>query len=328
MATKQQSRRHGHAPIWVIAALLGVIAMSDGRADSFELRAGVLVDMENGRLYLMSPDSQVEAVDFSNGQQLWSNTDAAKPLAESDGMLVCQAETPAEPNNLRLVVLDVQGQQLHESTVALPPQVVASIDGDMTSRFSVRAVASAGDSLVSWDYYSFPMRGMISAPDEDDEAEQPALVASPPQTSGTLLMNLRSGAMAPVEPQDVPAALLARPPEAEAAAADSSQRLSADGRHTLRSEQVADDREWEKYRWSIIDNESGEEVGQLSSYLSQSPFVLVGSRIIFETGPYTRLIDSIMVEQPLVIQMVDLETGEQVWSRPVRDTTYRGALPP
>ena len=104
--------------------------------------------------------------------------------------------------------------------------------------------------------------------------------------------------------------------------------ISIDGNHTLKSKRVGDDSVWDKYQWTIIDNETGDEIGQLRSYLSQSGFVVVDFRIIFETGPYVRSTESGLVDEPLMVRMVDLRSGDQVWSRPVRDTAYRGPFPP
>ena len=101
-----------------------------------------------------------------------------------------------------------------------------------------------------------------------------------------------------------------------------------DGRHTLKSKLIGNDMIWNKYQWTIIDNQTGKQVGQIKSHLSQTAFVVVDSHIIFETGAYVRRTKSGMVNEPLMVRAVDLASGEQVWSRPVRDTTYHGTFPP
>jgi hypothetical protein len=110
--------------------------------------------------------------------------------------------------------------------------------------------------------------------------------------------------------------------------AEPGQRLSIDGRHLLKSKRTGDARVWERYEWSIIDTATGEKVGQTKSHLSQSAFIVVGSRLIVVTGPYSRRTDKGMENQPLMIRGIDLEKGEQVWAQPVRDTEYRGEYPP
>lgn len=300
-----------------------------GQAEAVELSTGVIVDMKNKRIYLMSPKKSIEAVDIATGRTLWSNTAAAKPLAVGKGLLVCQAEGSASGGNLNLVVLDANGQQVSKSSVKLPAQIRTNIDDDMSSRFTVRAVAVAEDAFVSWEHQAFPVRGMPRLP---DEFGQPPVDAQPRQTSGTIKLNPRSGETSSLKAADVPQAVRdARPMNLTTitgAPPNPNQRISIDGRHTLKSKLIGNDMIWNKYQWTIIDNQTGKQVGQIKSHLSQTAFVVVDSHIIFETGAYVRRTKSGMVNKPLMVRAVDLASGEQVWSRPVRDTTYHGTFPP
>lgn len=298
--------------------------------ESLELRPGVIVDLKENRIYLMSPKHTVEAADINAGRILWSTDDAAKPLAVNDGLLVCQAEASAASNNLNLVVLNAQdGRSVSKRSVALPSRVLTQVDDTLSSRFSARAVTVGEDSFVSWEHQAFPVRGMPPLPDESEKARA---AAQPQQESGTVKLNVRTGDASLLEPAAVPKAvrdarpmILTGPP---GTSPDPTQRISIDGNHTLKSKRVADDSVWDKYQWTIIDNKTGDEIGQLRSHLSQSGFVVVDSRIIFETGSYLRRTESGLVNEPLMVRMVDLRSGDQVWSRPVRDTKYRGPFPP
>jgi hypothetical protein len=319
------------ALVWAVAPVL-LYAMESEGADSLELRPGVIVDLEKERVYLMSPERSVEAVGFARGETLWSSSSAAKPLAKSGSLVVCQADTAEAASDLNLVVLDdeQQGRQVTASTVSLPGQVAARIDDSLTSRFRTRAVAVPDGSIVSWEYQVVPMRGM--PPPEEGAPVAEAFAGVPTRSSGAVSVDLRTGRVAPVEPQNLPRALrapgIASAIPTVAGRPDPTQRLSADGHHTLKAKRIADDREWEKYEWSIVENETGNEIGKLKSHLSQVPFVVKGSLILFETGPFARRADAQMEEQPLAIRAVDLATGEQRWSRPVRDTAFAGPFPP
>lgn len=310
-----------------VAKHLAVVA----QAEAMELRIGVIVDVKNKRIYLMSPEKSIEAVDIATGRTLWSNTAAAKPLAVCNGLLVCQAEGSASGDNLNFVVLDIDqnGRQVSKSSVKLPAQMSTSIDDDMSSRLIVRAVAVAEDVFVSWEHRAFPVRGM---PSLQDEFGQPPVDAQPRQTSGTIRLNPRSGETSSLKAADVPQAVRdARPmnlTNITGAPPNPNQRISIDGRHTLKSKLIGNDKIWNKYQWTIIDNETGKQVVQLKSHLSQTAFFVVDSHIIFETGAYVRRTKSGMVNKPLMVRAVDLTSGEQVWSRPVRDTAYQGTLPP
>jgi hypothetical protein len=298
--------------------------------ESLELRPGVIVDLKENRIYLMSPKQTVEAVDINAGQTLWRTDDAAKPLAVGGGLLVCQADASATRNNLNLVILNAQnGRSVSKHSVALPSQVSTQIDDALSSRFSTRAVTVGDDSFVSWEHQTFPVRG---APPLPDESGQVRAAEQPQQISGTVKLDIRTGDASMLEPAAVPRAVRDAWPKiltsTPGAPPDPTQRISIDGNHTLKSKRIGDDSVWDKYQWTIIDNETEDEIGQLRSYLSQSGFVVVDSRIIFETGPYMRNTESGLVEEPLMVRMVDLRSGDQVWSRPVRDTVYRGPFPP
>jgi hypothetical protein len=106
------------------------------------------------------------------------------------------------------------------------------------------------------------------------------------------------------------------------------QILSADGGHVLASERVADDSVWEKYLWTIYDRSTGEPIGEFRTFRSLAPFFVSDSMVIYETPPAARQVQGNLIEEPLKIRAVNLPTGKEVWSREVRDTTYRGPFPP
>jgi hypothetical protein len=106
------------------------------------------------------------------------------------------------------------------------------------------------------------------------------------------------------------------------------QFLSADGRHVLSSQRVADDPEWDKYRWTIFERDSGRRLGELRMHLRYAPFFVDGTRVIYQTPPYARRRGRGMVEEPLQLRAADLDTGAPVWSQPVRDTVDRQPPPP
>jgi hypothetical protein len=301
-------------------------------ANALELSPGVLVDAVGERIYLMSPDKTVDAVAVTGGETLWSAPLAARPLSISDGALVCQAEATETLNQLNLVVLDANqgGQRLSSSSVALPQNVVARIDDDLTDRFRTWATVFQDDSFISWQYQAIPAKG---TPTGGLPGEPPGVRAEiPKETSGTVRLNVRTGRAATLMPADMPEAVRAARPEAltgiPGVAADPRQRISIDGAHTLRSRRVADDSVWDKYEWTIVDNQRGAEIGRLRSHLSQSAFIVIGSRVLFETGPFVRRTETGLVEEPRSVRARDLQTGNEVWSRPVRDTAYRGPFPP
>ena len=162
---------------------------------------------------------------------------------------------------------------------------------------------------------------------EDKDAQPP----TPPVTrvsEGNLRFDLTSGRLAAAA---AATAVTPRPADARQAERLASvsgvQFVSADGRHILSSQRVSDDRTWDKYQWTVFERATGKPVGLLRDYRSHAPFVVVDAQIVYEVGPYVRRTAGGLVEQPLQIRAVSLATGNEQWSRPVRDTTYRGPLP-
>lgn len=317
---------------FALALTICALAVEVSANESVELTDGVIVDLAKGRVYLMKPESAIESISIDNGEVVWTNENAAKPLALQNNKLVSQAELADTSNVLSLVVLDVEndGRIVSSSPVTLPPNVSAFVDEGLTGRFRSRAVAFDQDAFISWEYQAIPRQGMIMGPAEEDPVQTNRAPQMSAPASSTIKLNLQTGETTEIEQQDMPldaaqAFTLGR----GAAPTDPTMSLSADGRHTLQYERVADDREWDKYVWTITDNETGDEIGQMKSHLSQSVFVIVNSdTIIYETGAFMHRTDAGLQSEPRSVRAVNLESGDEIWSRPLRDTAYRGEFPP
>jgi hypothetical protein len=312
------------------------LMMSFGAAanNSVELTDGVIIDTTQGQVYLMSPERAVEAVSTDSGETLWSNPDAGKPLVKQGNLVVCQSEDAAMPGNLDLVLLDAEqnGMTKSSSTVELPAGMQAGIDNGINSRFSSRVVTVATDAYVSWEYQTFPRQGMIMMQDEDEDPRDSAPSVAPAPSSGTIKLDLSSGTASEVDAADLPRGAVAAfsPAAPTAGTLDPFERLSADARHTLKSERIGDDRNLlKKYRWTIVDNETGDSIGEMFSHLSQSPFLVQGGdTIIYESGAFMWRGESGIVSEPRKIRAYNFTTGTETWNRPVRETAYRGEFPP
>jgi len=67
----------------MFSTLLFAVDDSQGNnIGSIELRSGVIVDLKNGRVFLMQPGNSIEAVNIADGKTLWKSTNAAKQLSE------------------------------------------------------------------------------------------------------------------------------------------------------------------------------------------------------------------------------------------------------
>jgi hypothetical protein len=307
--------------------------------NGIELQSGIVVDPDRQVAYVMSPEGGIDAVELVTGQQLWTSRAAAKPLALArDGnLLVSQAEPAGPDNNLTIVTLDTQrgGERVAVGTTELPPGVEASVGDSLNGSFRTEARISGSDALVSWQEVKRVISGVLPSEEETAALRQSPQEPTPGQlstASGAFRMDISTGSVSPLSPEEAPRALATRAP----ALADNGrleqvpgpQFLSADGRYVLSSQRVADDRVWDKYQWTIYDRGTGTRVGDFRTFVSVAPFLLVDERIVYVTGPFMQRRQDGVIEEPLKIRAVDLQTSQEVWNRGVRDTEYRGPYPP
>jgi len=83
----------------------------------------------------------------------------------------------------------------------------------------------------------------------------------------------------------------------------------------------------DRYQWSIY-TRSGELLGKIPGDRSVAPFLVVGSRAVFEARPYAVRKGDEIVGAPLRIRSVDLPTGVESWSQPIQQVEFAGPFPP
>jgi len=335
----------------VVSVLSPTPARSQPNVNSFKLTPGVIVDLNRGRAYVMRPQAGIAAVDLANGSELWRSNEAARPIAVAGNVLVSQGDTPGARNNLRIVALDVRegGRLIFTRSIQLPAGVKALVDRTRASAFTLDAQLERGELVVSWEYTERPLRGrpppireVLPGEEESDlqsgppdgaafgPGQGPASGSEQHVVNGAFRLDLQSGA---ISEQQLPPArssgsnnLLA--PNARLRGLPEDQFLSADGRHVLIAERVANDAAFEKYRWAIYDRNTAQKLGEFRAHVRYAPFFVADSRVVFESGPYSRRTPAGLVQEPLQIRAVDLRTGDMLWRQPVRDTTGRRPPPP
>jgi hypothetical protein len=303
---------------------------------AFVLRAGVVVDPAAATLYLMRPGGGVQAVSLPAGALLWESNDAAKPLQVLEGTLVAQAEGP-EAATLDIALLDPRdGTKRGVAAIAVPEAVWTRVDDGLGRSTVVEAVdLGAGQVLVPWRTESLDMRGAEPEDDEHEAALPRATLrpARPDQTEGAAVIQLAGGRVSTPAAALAPVARDAGRPEVpsgqRAPVPADAQYLSVDGRHVLVSERIGDDSVWEKYRWTVYTADTQERVGSITSPFAQAAFFVFGAQLVYEGYPFLRRLPGGEVQdQPLTLRGADLRSGGEQWSRPLRDTSYRGPFPP
>lgn len=292
------------------------------------LREGLIIHPTRAEGYVMVPGG-VAAVDLISGAVLWQSDAAANPLALSGNTLVSQAEPDTFPNRLELVALDVEqrGAVRARNSIALPPGVLVSIGEWPLGIFTATGRAAGGAVIVTWQYVPQKLRGR----DHDVEGNRAAAAsAARLPIQGAVRMDVVTGAMtrmenAPMTPPASSSWALPRRSRLSSASSKARQFESADQRHVLASERVADDREFRKYRWTIFDAATGTRLGETRSHVAFAPFVVRDNVLVFDTTPYAVAGGG---TEPAKLRGVDLATGAERWSLPVREVVYRGPMDP
>jgi hypothetical protein len=311
-------------------------------SEPVELRPGVVVDVQRRVAYVMNPKGGIDALNLNRGNVVWHTDQAARPVGVSGQLLVAQAEVPRPGNDLQLRLLDIRtGRSRRTVSHALPEGIRATVVGTAEGTFAMQAMTTPSQATLAWQFVDTPIQGVKpGALDVDAPAEQRAAVAlqsatqptaaKAPVATGVIRIDLASGKAA-AAPQGEKPAFTPRsadvPAQSRVASLTGEQFASADGRHVMTSERIADDSVWEKYQWTVFETGTGRRLGTLRDYRSHAPFIVVGSSIIYETGPFERRGEEGIVAEPLRIRSVDLSSGKPAWSRDMRDTTYRGPLP-
>ena len=320
-----------------------VFGQDNPNANGFQFIPGVIVTSDRSQAYVMNAEAGIDAVDLSKGTVVWTTKEASKPLGLKGNLLISQAESSGARNKLDLVVLNVQehGKRVVAGSMELPAGVNVSIDETLNSSFVASAQPSGRDAVVSWDHIEHPVQGLppqTGLPPDDLEGSEMDLRVMPEaatgsKTSGALRMDLTSGTVSSLPAGTrpfaaVPSALMSVASDQRIAGVAGSQYVSADGRHVQSSERIADDAVWKKHRWTIFDRVTGERLGEIKSHVSVAPFFVADTQVIYETSPYLRRTPNGLVEEPAKIRAVDLNTGQELWSKQIRDTAFRGPYPP
>lgn len=134
----------------------------DPVSSPFMMRTGVAVDPAEGRLYMMSPQGAIDAVEIASGRLLWTTKAAAKPLAVFDVRLAAQAEALPGNKSLPVVLLDTRHEGRVVSTIKLPlpAGVTLSINEGPGSSSSVQARVEQSNLIIWWSSSQWTISGI------------------------------------------------------------------------------------------------------------------------------------------------------------------------
>ena len=350
-------------PLALIGACINVGISRDTKA--FEFAQTAVVDSEKSTAYLMVPEARIDEVDLSSGRLLATTTEGAKPLLLNHSVLLAQAEPSEYSKELELVGLNsIDLTVTFEARVPLPASVSASIEDRLGSSFHVSARVDNTEIIVQWRSAERrvsgtrinepahvatgwaridPDNGRLTSSGSGEAAAPRSAVGEMPAVVQKLV---DSGALAtqPCWVDDIVAAIQTREddgrttvilrrwqkatgkglPDVKLFASELTFRsLSADCHYLLAS------RAMDGWIWSIYSVTTGDKIAELHMPTPAAQFFIRdGSIFYISSAIIIRADQQLKIEQPRRLSALDLNTGKELWSRPIRETTYLGPTPP
>jgi len=219
--------------------------------------------------------------------------------------------------------------------MTLPEHVVPSIARTLKSDFRATAAPMDGGTLVSWVFDEALQRTLPPGTRSELHPSQevrPLAVGSEKVNSGSFRIDFTTGTTSPVgsaETNQLRSRTAEIPFETQQSNNDQhTPLLSVDGQSSMVSERTGGPADLQKYTLIVMDRKTSKQLGRFRSHTSVVPFIVIGSRVLYESTLYRYRDRDRLVEQPRRIEAVDLSTGSEVWSLELRDTVYRGAFPP
>jgi outer membrane protein assembly factor BamB len=311
----------------LLVLMLPALSHAFAQQAGVPLREGVVIDKARNTVYVLGPDKKLKAVSLTTGEVQWTSTDSLKPLAMVNGRLLAQAISAR--NELVITQLDVnqRGRQLSRNSITLPTNVKAGFRSSASTMFKTYARVINGETYILWEYHQAPLRGM---PDGDSVTNKEA--AGPLSQSGIIRVDAASGRLSTAQKSALPLAQLNKRiklNKSEGITNNADQQfLSTDENHILASRRIAGNEEFFNYQWEIFERSSGTKIGELRDYRSFAPFYVTGTTIIYEIGPYARMVNGALQEVPLQLVAVNLTNGRELWRTSIFDAVNRLPPPP
>lgn len=291
----------------------------------FKLREGVIVDPKRKLMFVMSPERAIDAVALDSGRLVWSSEAASKPLIVGDDQLIGQVEPTGAPV-LELALLDPgSGKGQTTTKVDLPKEVKVYVGMGPRGIFrSDGYVAGAQEVIVGWKFVPLSHRGMENIPGLPTDKGPPV--------QGAVSVTLPEGKVQQVDAASVEKRGLRNSSSSVANRLGGStpfaEGVSSDGRYMVRGRRVKDDK-GAHYLWQVIDRRTDKTVAEFQNPTAIfAPFFIREGVLYYETKPYIEHAATGDVVSPLQIRAVELSTGKEIWTWPIRDTSLRGPLPP
>jgi hypothetical protein len=339
-------------PLLVLTAAWG-IADAPCNALAFEFAQGVIVDALHSVVYMMNSEGRTDAVNLSAGEPIATSARATKPLLLYDGVLLTEAKD--QINMLSIVGLNTKDlEPKFELRLPLPSQV-------RSGSFYVGARIDGSEIIVQWRSIQRPMGGaptseparvtagfaridpatggLIAAGEGEPEKR-----ASDFEIPGTVQRLTDEGALAnPLCRVDNLIAALQYVEENGGRRVtlrrwnkDTGESLPAvslfGGELTFRSfspdcRNLLASKAEEGWIWHIYSVITGQQIAEIHNPLPGPQFFVSGGNLIYQSPAVVESAAGRLRIDPPRLVALDLNSGKELWARPIGETAYTGPYP-
>jgi len=336
-----------------LAVACGIVG-APRNALGFEFAQGVIVDTLHSIVYMMNPERSIDAVRLSAGEVIATSTREAKPLLVYDDVVL--AAHKAETDLLSVFGLTTKDlRSKFRVDLSLPSQV-------RNGSFYVSAHIESKEIVVRWRSIERPIRAIptrepahVTAGFGRIDPSTGRLIASgegEPLVTGTSRVEIPDpvqkladegaltspfcwvddiiAAIQSVEEDGAKRVILRRwnkhtgegIPAVSLFGSDFAFRsFSRDCRHLLAS------RAEDGWIWRIYSVVTGAQISELHNSLPGAEFFVSEGNLIYES-PATgaAIYGRLRIDSPRLVA-VELNTGKELWGRPIGDTAFAGPYP-
>lgn len=289
---------------------------------SYQLLGGVIIDKNIENIYVINPDSGLDSVSLHTGLVNWHSDKAALPVMINNNQLIAQEEINVT-GNLSLKSLNTEnGEETDSKQLPLPNKMMAPVADGLERKFNIMVNYDnnpKGDIL--WSYSYQVAQGMVS-----EDTPLPVKHYGVISLDDSQLLNNVSMRIVQQAHQNTNKTVLGDFLTNLQIDSNARQFKSVDSEHILVSKLKTDPSQWNKYAWDVYDT-NGQLVGSLSHSSSYSPFIVSDKTIVFISQPNTKVKNNKLIETPLTLQAISLDSGSLIWDKEVRDLRYNGTYP-
>jgi hypothetical protein len=336
----------------VLAAACGITHASPN-ARAFEFAQGVIVDALHSVVYMVNSEARIDAVSLVSGEVIATSIGGAKPLLLYDNVLLAATED-------RIDTLSVVGLTTKDLKPKFELQLPVPSRG-RTGSFYVGARTYDNEIIVQWR----SIRRPVSAIPTREPADVATGFARIDRATGRLIAAEEGESpVPPMAPSEIPAAVqkladggklaspLCRVDNLVAALQYGEENgnrhvilrrwdnngesmpverlfdneftfrsFSRDCRHLLASRKAGG------WIWHIYSTITGKQVAEIHNPLPGPEFFISGDKLIYESPGGGESIGARLRIDPPRLVAINLTNGEELWARPIGETTYVGPHP-